>query len=273
MTRKRKGRTMEEKHSSGQVAESAETDVETTTYAPTPANAEAHEPSAKRKTEDMSPAAVSRRTLVIGAGSTAALLVLGGLRYAGHNPLVHPPGGQDEKHLVSACIRCERCYEACPRKIIVPAHIEDGLLGMRAPQLKFDDNYCNFCAEENGGHPRCVEVCPTGALDLAEDATAATTILGLAVLDQRTCLAYRDTACKFCYDACVAARGEQDVAIVLTAVSGSSGDGTRLQRPSVDADKCNGCGACESECVSLKAGSIASGATERAIVVRPLELV
>ena len=41
--------------------------------------------------------------------------------------------------------------------------------------------------------------------------------------------------------------------------------------PVVIADRCNGCGACESVCVSLKAGSIASGATERAIVIRSLE--
>ncbi|MFR1166142.1 MAG: hypothetical protein ACLSDQ_00100 [Adlercreutzia equolifaciens] len=36
-------------------------------------------------------------------------------------------------------------------------------------------------------------------------------------------------------------------------------------------DACNGCGACESVCVSLQNGSISAGATERAIVVRPLE--
>ncbi|MFQ9677514.1 MAG: 4Fe-4S binding protein, partial [Eggerthella lenta] len=70
------------------------------------------------------PLDVSRRALLIGAGSTAALLGLGALRYAGHNPLVRPPGGQDEARLVSACIRCEKCYEACPRGVIVPAHIE-----------------------------------------------------------------------------------------------------------------------------------------------------
>jgi len=97
------------------------------------------------------PLDVSRRALLIGAGSTAALLGLGALRYAGHNPLVRPPGGQDEARLVSACIRCEKCYEACPRGIIVPAHIEDGLLGMRSPALKFDADFCDYCADENGG--------------------------------------------------------------------------------------------------------------------------
>ena len=112
------------------------------------------------------PLDVSRRALLIGAGSTAALLGLGALRYAGHNPLVRPPGGQDEARLVSACIRCEKCYEACPRGVIVPAHIEDGLLGMRSPALKFDADFCDYCADENGGEPLCVKVCPTEALAL-----------------------------------------------------------------------------------------------------------
>ena len=213
------------------------------------------EPKAKRQKEPMS---VSRRSMLIGVGSTAVLLGLGGLRYVGHNPLCRPPGGQDESHLVSACIRCELCYEVCPRHVIIPAHIEDGLLGMRSPTLDFSNDYCDFCTEENGGAPLCAQVCPTNALELPEGATAENTIIGLAVIDQQTCLAYRDTGCRYCYDAC------PYEAIELT-------DSNRNPLPSVIADKCNGCGACESVCVSLKVGSIAAGATERAIVVKPLE--
>lgn len=207
------------------------------------------------------PRSVSRRALCIGAGSTAVLLGLGALRYAGHNPLVRPPGGQDEAHLVSACIRCERCYEVCPRKVIVPAHIEDGLLGMRSPMLSFDVNYCDFCQEENGGTPLCCEVCPTDALSLSEGSTADTTILGLAVIDQWQCLAYRETGCRECYDACCEAR--ETPAIELT-------NDASTPRPVVIAENCNGCGACESACISLSAGSIAEGAQARAIVVKPL---
>ncbi len=58
--------------------------------------------SKKRKKEPMT---MSRRNMLIGVGSTVALLGLGSLRYVGHNPLCRPPGGQDETHLVSACIR------------------------------------------------------------------------------------------------------------------------------------------------------------------------
>lgn len=219
------------------------------------------EPRGEMSEKGSGPRSVSRRALCIGAGSTAVLLGLGALRYAGHNPLVRPPGGQDEAHLVSACIRCERCYEVCPRKVIVPAHIEDGLLGMRSPVLSFDVNYCDFCQEENGGTPLCCEVCPTDALSLSEGSTADTTILGLAVIDQWQCLAYRETGCRECYDACCEAR--ETPAIELT-------NDASTPRPVVIAENCNGCGACESACISLSAGSIAEGAQARAIVVKPL---
>lgn len=192
---------------------------------------------------------ITRRALC-----AAALIALGGLRYVGHNPLPRPPGGQNEAHLVDACIRCERCYEVCPRHVIVPAHIEDGLLGMRTPTFDFETNYCDFCTEENGGVPLCVQSCPTEALVLPEGATPETTIMGIATIDQYQCLAFRDSGCRYCYDACPYEAIEM-----------------RDNKPYIIADKCNGCGACESVCVSLKAGSIAAGATERAVVVRPVE--
>ena len=200
---------------------------------------------------------VSRRSLCIGAGGIAVLLGMGALRYAGENPLCRPPGGQDEARLIAACIRCQRCYEACPRQVIVPAHLEDGLAGMRTPTMNFDADYCDYCARDYNGVPRCVEVCPTEALSLDEDATAETVIIGLAVINERECLAFRDTGCRSCYDACPYEAIE---------LEGSETHPT----PRVIAELCNGCGACESVCISLTAGSIATNATQRAIVIEPL---
>ena len=186
-------------------------------------------------------------------GGTAALLGLGAVRYAGSAPLVRPPGGQDEEALVSACIRCEKCYEVCPRGVIAPAHLEDGILNMRTPVMNFDANWCDWCTEENGGEPLCVASCPTEALKVGS--TPETGVLGVAELNQDLCLAYRLIGCRFCYDACQFEAMELD----------------ENNRPYVIADACNGCGACESVCVSLQNGSISAGATERAIIVRPLE--
>ena len=203
-------------------------------------------------------AGMSRRTFALGVGGAGVLLAMGGLKLVPAEAQVRPPGGQDENRLVASCIRCERCVEACPRGALRPAHIEDGIVSVRTPTTNFNDGWCDFCADENDGVPLCVAACPTEALALPADATAENTLLGLAVIDEAQCLAFRDTGCRYCYDAC------PYEAIELT------GEGAN-PHVSVLADKCNGCGACESVCVSLKAGSIVSGAQERAIVVKPIE--
>ncbi|MBR2789064.1 MAG: 4Fe-4S binding protein, partial [Eggerthellaceae bacterium] len=157
--------------------------------------------------------------------------------------------------------------------IIRPQQMDKGFLGFRLPYLDFSHNtpgimealqYCDYCARENGGVPRCVEVCPTEALSPAAGENADNFVLGVAELDTVLCMAYRSGYCAFCHDACVEARGEANAAIYYV---GSETDHSRL--PVVDADKCNGCGACESVCVSVQAGSTRD-TKERAIMVRPL---
>lgn len=195
---------------------------------------------------------ITRRALCAGLGGTAVLLGLGGMRFVDNEALVRPPGGQDEVALASACIRCEKCYEVCPRGVIEPAHLEDGVLNMRTPVMTFNKNYCDWCTEENGGNPLCVASCPTEALKPGSTPTSGK--LGLAVLNKDTCLAYDLAGCRFCYDAC------EYEAIELDAHN----------RPLVIGDRCNGCGACESVCVSMKSGSTSVDVSERAIIVRPL---
>ena len=203
-------------------------------------------------------AGMSRRAFALGCGGAATLLALGGLKVVPAAAQVRPPGGQDEDHVISACVRCERCIEACPRQALCSSHLEDGILGVRLPAANFDVGWCDFCTEENGGVPLCVEACPTKALRLDAGATAQTTIIGKAVIEQSWCLAWaRYNGCRFCYDAC------PYEAITLDD----------YKRPVVVGDKCNGCGACQTSCVSLKEGSIVEGATARAIVVKPLDQV
>lgn len=200
------------------------------------------------------PGGISRRTLCLGIGGAAVMLGLGGLKFGPNTSILRPPGGQDEAVLIGSCIRCEKCYEVCPRKVIKPAHLEDGVLGMRTPTLDFSSDWCDYCTEENGGTPLCVKSCPTTALKLPEGATAQSVILGKATITTDWCLAYQLSGCRFCYDAC------PYNAITLDSE----------KRPVVQADLCNGCGACESVCVSLQNGSIAEGADSRAITVKPL---
>ena len=210
----------------------------------------------RNSTEEHIYAGMTRRDVCIGAGAAVALLAFGGVKYLGQKSGVRPPGGQDEGRLLAACIRCGKCMEACPHHIIKPQHLEDGILGVRTPYLSFDEAWCDWCTESNNGIPKCVDVCPTKALALPDGAIAKTTILGKAVLKTDWCLAYKkQLECRKCYNAC------PYEAIVLDA----------YERPVVDDDLCNGCGACEAACISLESGSITSDMNTRAIVVVPAE--
>lgn len=216
---------------------------------------EQNEGAAEEPTAKAEPKGISRRSVIAGSAGVAALCALGAMRFVDDTPLVRPPGGQDFANLVGACIKCEKCIEVCPHHVVKPQHIEDGIISLRTPILDFSRDWCNWCAEENDGKPLCVEVCPTGALALPEGATQETHILGIAELDPFVCLAYLDLSCRFCYDAC-----EFD-AIVLD----------ENYRPAVVVDKCNGCGACEAECVVFENASISADARERAIVIRAID--
>ena len=189
--------------------------------------------------------AMTRRSFVglaavcaVGAGVGGA-----GVAFAGEGELLRPPGGQDERALAAACLKCDRCRSVCPTGAVAVASVGDGFLRARTPVLDFHKGYCDFCG-------KCIEVCPTGALR-SFDETAEK--LGVAVVQKDRCIAYFE-GCVECEKAC------PYEAIALDDVG----------HPVIDAAKCNGCGACEAVCVSAQAGSTMN-ASERAIVVKPLE--
>lgn len=196
-------------------------------------------------------ASVSRRTFALGAVGACAVVGLGGVKYLPSQTLCRPPGGQDEEQLVAGCVHCEKCREVCPHNAIAPAHIEQGILNARTPRMDFKSGWCDFCENEPGG-PKCIAVCPTHALTEV-DPTAV--IIGIAELNRDWCLAAKGMGCHECVDV----RTYEALELGYDNV------------PVVDADACNGCGACELACISLSAGSITTGATDRAIVVKPTE--
>lgn len=204
------------------------------------------------QSEESSTSGINRRTFVCSIGGLVVLGALGCLRFAGNKDLVRPPGGQDVDTLLARCLHCGKCEEACPQQIIRLTRVEEGLTANRLPKLSFEEHYCTWC-EEQADAPLCVTVCPTDALVLEEGATANNTVLGVAELNTENCLAYKDAHCRFCYDACpYEAMGLDEYG-----------------RPLVISDRCNGCGACESVCVSFENASISSATGDRAITVRP----
>ena len=198
---------------------------------------------------------VTRRTFIAGGSGIAVMLALGGVsKYAfGSEPILRPPGGQDEDHFIATCIKCDRCRSACPLNCISVANMNDGLLNTRTPKLDFHIGFCDFCQSrlDEGKRPLCVEHCPTGAL-LSFD--HETDWIGPAVIDTALCIAYHPEGggCKRCIDGCP-----------YEAISTDSSG-----RPVVVPEKCNGCGYCEYICPS-NSYRVFSGVRRRAIIVEP----
>ncbi len=186
--------------------------------------------------------ALTRRSFVGLAVACAACAGVGGVgvAFAGEGELLRPPGGQDERNLAAACLKCDRCRSACPTGAIAVASVGDGFLRARTPVLDFHKGYCDFC-------DRCIEVCPTGALRPFNEEGDK---LGVAVVQKDRCLSWFQ-GCTVCEDSCAFG--------ALAFVDG---------HPVVDGVLCNGCGQCEFECTALVYGTFAGG-TRRGIVVVP----
>ena len=196
---------------------------------------------------------ISRRTFAVGAVGAAAMLGLGAVKFTGSEPICRPPGAQDEWAFLSACIHCEKCREVCPQHAIKPARIESGILSLRTPQMDFKSGWCDFCESTEDGQPLCAKACPVNAFVLPGGKLSENVVIGKAVIKPDWCLATLDMGCRDCVDACpYEAMGISESGI-----------------PYVIDELCNGCGACEFACISMKSGSIAVGATDRAIIVVP----
>lgn len=187
---------------------------------------------------------MKRRDFCLGTLGAVGLVAFGGaVRTASAaTPLLRPPGGFDENELIGACVRCDRCRSVCPHGCIALGALEDGWLNTETPVMDFTRGFCDFCADDPDG-PRCIRVCPTGALD---GASPEAEVIGCAVLDAELCV-----NCYKCVPAC--------------EYEALAWDETNLV-PVVNEQKCNGCGACEYVCPSASFGYY-DGSTRRAIAV------
>ena len=165
---------------------------------------------------------------------------------------IRPPGVDNEKDFLSACVRCGLCVRDCPYDTLKLAKLgETTALG--TPYFDARDIPCEMCEDIP-----CVKACPSGALD-PELTNIDNARMGLAVLlDQETCIAFQGLRCEVCFNVCPL----QNKAISLKRSHNVRTGKHALFIPVVHSSDCTGCGKCEHACIL----------EEAAIKVLPLKL-
>lgn len=146
--------------------------------------------------------------------------------------LIRPPGALPEPEFLARCVRCGECMKACPTNTLQPVWLKAGLEGIFSPvitpRLAACGINCNVCGK----------VCPTGAirsLSLIEKNYAK---VGTAWIERRHCLVWeQDKKCLVCDEVCP-----------YNAVSFRPVPDRKNAVPFVIAQRCTGCGWCESKC-------------------------
>ncbi len=200
----------------------------------------------KAKTKADSQPQEGRRAFLVGAAlaTTSAALaqekkkVDGGLaiiedkQRPQRNTPILPPGSQSARHFAQHCTACQLCVSACPNGILHPS---TDLKTLMQPVMDFDRGYCR--PECN----RCSQVCPTGAIRPITVAVKSATHIGHAVWVKKNCVVLTDDVhCGNCARHCPTG------AIMMVPSDPNNERSPRI--PSIDENKCIGCGACEHLC-------------------------
>lgn len=136
-----------------------------------------------------------------------------------------PAGAQSQNHFTQKCTGCQLCVSRCPSHVLIS---QDRGLGLLQPEMSFAHGFCRVdCV-------RCSEICPTDAIRPISKEEKSSIQIGRAQIDLSLCVVTTDhVSCNACQRNCptgaVSLVGEREL-------------------PSVHAEKCIGCGACEFYC-------------------------
>ena len=192
------------------------------------------------------PTSESRRAMLTGAllavGTSAMaqakIKVDGGLAEIEQKKVPHretpltPPGSDSARNMQKHCTACQLCVSACPNNVLRPSLDPMRLM---QPEMSFERGFCR--PECN----RCSQVCPTGAIRsiLPEDKTAIR--IGRAVWIEKNCIPVtKGDRCGICARSCEAK--------AILMVDYTNADGRKVKVPTIDAERCIGCGECEYLC-------------------------
>ena len=198
-----------------------------------------------------------RRKFLLNMARGVGLASLAGLTWSAYvdevtasTLILRPPGALGEKAFLATCIKCGMCVEACPYDTLMLAKPGDHK-PTGTPYFTPREIPCYMCPDIP-----CVPICPTGALNevsVTNQTTGELDInnakMGLAVIDDESCIAFWGIQCDACYRACPIF-GE---AITIVYEKNERTGKHAFMKPIVHGDKCTGCGLCERACVTEKA--------------------
>ncbi len=160
-----------------------------------------------------------------------------------------PAGSVSLKNFSSHCTACQLCVSECPNHVLRPS---EKLEAFMQPEMSFERGFCRpECT-------RCSEVCPAGAINHISPEQKSDIHIGYAVVVYDNCVAYSNNVkCGNCARHCPAD--------AILMVPKDVADESSIAIPSVNTDKCLGCGACEYLCPARPFSAIYVNGRERHI--------
>lgn len=153
---------------------------------------------------------------------------------------VTPFGSESVEKFYKHCTACQLCVTVCPNNVLRPSSRLEHLM---QPEMSFEKGYCR---------PECVkcsEVCPAGAILKITPEEKTEWKVGTAGVDYDLCVVNRDgVSCGNCARHCPVG--------AIRMVRKNPNDEKSPRIPSVNEEKCIGCGACENLCPSRPISAI-----------------
>lgn len=141
---------------------------------------------------------------------------------------ITPPGSNGHKNMYSHCTGCQLCVAQCPNNVLRPSTDLEHLM---QPESSYERGWCRpECT-------RCSQVCPTGAIRPFSKEEKSTIKIGTATIRRDLCLAENGESCGNCARRCPSG-----------AIQMVKDEARDIFIPSVDKERCIGCGACEFLC-------------------------
>ncbi len=153
---------------------------------------------------------------------------------------VTPFGSESVEKFYKHCTACQLCVTVCPNNVLRPSSRLEHLM---QPEMSFEKGYCRpECV-------RCSEVCPAGAILKITPEEKTEWKVGTAGVDYDLCVVNRDgVSCGNCARHCPVG--------AISMVRKNPEDKNSPRIPSVNEEKCIGCGACENLCPSRPISAI-----------------